>query len=89
MKTITLSPKFQVVIPLSIRESLGLVVGKKVHVIRYDDRIVLIPVRETFEMRGFLRGISTAIDREPAERQCGRAESTSRDPPPGTSTCIK
>lgn len=65
METVTVSPKFQVVIPLSIREALGLVAGEKMNVIRYGDRVEFIPVHKAREMRGFLRGIDTAIDREP------------------------
>lgn len=65
METVTVSPKFQVVIPLSIREALGLVAGEKMNVIRYGDRVEFIPARKAREMRGFLRGIDTAIDREP------------------------
>jgi AbrB family looped-hinge helix DNA binding protein len=65
MTTITISPKFQIVIPRAIREMLGLRPGQKVHAIPYEDRIELIPVRRMKEMRGFLRGIDTSVDREP------------------------
>lgn len=64
MGTITISPKFQVVIPKAIREELGLLPGQKVQAIVYGERIELIPVRPMREMRGFLKGIETAIDRE-------------------------
>lgn len=65
MTTVTISPKFQIVIPKAIREQLALRPGQKVQAIPYDDRIVLIPVRRMKEMRGFLKGISTRIVREP------------------------
>lgn len=65
MTTITLSPKFQIVIPKAIREKLGLSPGQKIQAIPYEDRIELIPVRRMKEMRGFLRGIDTSVDREP------------------------
>lgn len=42
MDTVTVSHKFQVVIPLTIRRSLGIRPGQKVQVIRYGDRIELI-----------------------------------------------
>jgi AbrB family looped-hinge helix DNA binding protein len=65
MTTITISPKFQVVIPKAIRELLGLRPGQKVHAIAYEDRIELIPVRRMKDMRGFLHGIDTSVEREP------------------------
>ena len=65
METVTVSPKFQVVIPRSIRQSLGIRPGQKVQVIRYGDRIELIPLRPVHETRGFLKGVDTTIEREP------------------------
>ncbi len=64
MATVTISPKYQVVIPKEIREKLGLSPGQKVQTIVYEDRIELIPVRPIRKMRGFLRGISTDVERE-------------------------
>jgi AbrB family looped-hinge helix DNA binding protein len=65
METVTVSPKFQVVIPRKVRESLGIQPGQKVQVIRYEDRIELGPVRPVRETRGFLKGIDTEVEREP------------------------
>ncbi len=56
MNTVTLSSKFQIVIPLAVREELRLSPGAKLRVIRYGDHIELIPVRPIEEMRGILRG---------------------------------
>lgn len=64
MDTVTLSPKFQVVIPQAIREALRLKPGEKLRVIRYSDRVEFIPVRPIKEMRGLLRGLDTKIERE-------------------------
>jgi AbrB family looped-hinge helix DNA binding protein len=64
METVTISPKFQVVIPKGIRERLGLAPGQKVQAIAYGDRIELIPVRPAAELRGFLKGIDTTVERE-------------------------
>ena len=64
METTTLSPKYQVVIPKGIRESLGLVPGQKIQVIAYDNRIEMVPVRPIKKMKGFLAGIDTRIERE-------------------------
>jgi len=64
METVTVSPKFQVVIPKEIRESLKLAPGQKIQALLYENRIELIPVRPIKKMRGFLKGIDTNIDRE-------------------------
>lgn len=65
METVTVSPKFQVVIPRKVRESLGIQAGQKVQVIAYDNHIALIPVKPIQEMRGLLKGIDTTVEREP------------------------
>jgi len=65
METLTISPKFQVVIPKAIRERLGLSPGQKVQAILYGDRIELIPLQPAKRLRGFLRGIDTTVAREP------------------------
>ena len=64
MTTITISPKFQVVIPSEIRKRLKLEPGQRVQAVEYENRIELIPVRPMTEMRGFLRGIDTTVERE-------------------------
>lgn len=64
MSIVTLSPKFQVVIPQRIRETLGLKPGQKIQAIQYLDRVEFIPVRPPRAMRGFLRGINTAVPRD-------------------------
>ena len=65
MDTVTVSPKYQVVIPSRVRKLLGVEPGHKIKVILYDSRIEMIPVRPIREARGFLKGIDTAVDREP------------------------
>lgn len=65
MSTVTISPKFQVVIPKEIRQKLGLKPGQKVQTMVYDNRIELILVRPLTDMRGFLAGIDTTVEREP------------------------
>ena len=64
MNTVLVSPEFQVVIPLTIRQSLGIQPGQAVQVIQYDNRVELIPVRPMPQTRGLLRGINTTLDRE-------------------------
>ena len=64
MGKVTISPKFQVVIPKEIREKLGLSPGQRVGAIAYENRIELIPLRPIRQMRGFLKGIDTSVKRE-------------------------
>jgi AbrB family looped-hinge helix DNA binding protein len=64
MREVKISPKYQVVIPLEVRESMELKPGQKLQVIRFGDRIELIPVRKITEMRGFLKGIPTRVERK-------------------------
>jgi len=64
MDTVTLSPKFQVVIPQAVREALGLKPGEKLRVLRYGDRVELIPVKSVKKLRGFARGMDTTIERD-------------------------
>jgi len=64
MSVVTVSPKFQVVIPREIREALGLEPGQKVQALRYLNRIEFIPVRSMRSLRGFLKGINTAVPRD-------------------------
>jgi len=64
MHTVTVSPKFQVVIPKLIRDALHLRPGQKMKVIEYEGRIELIPDRDISELKGFLKGIDTEFVRE-------------------------
>ena len=64
MQTVTISPKYQVVIPKSIREAMRLRPGQKLKIIEYDGRIELIPDRDISELKGFLKGINTDFGRE-------------------------
>ena len=64
MQIVTVSPKFQVVIPKEVRQSLGLRPGQKMQVVEYDGRIEFIPERDITELRGFLKGINTEFERE-------------------------
>lgn len=64
MSAVTVSPKFQVVIPKTIRESIGIFSGQKMQVITYKNRIELIPLKAMSEMKGFLKGIDTDVQRD-------------------------
>lgn len=64
MNRVTISPKFQIVIPQQIREALKLFPGQKIQIIMYGSRIELIPERDIKSMRGFLKGIDTSFKRD-------------------------
>lgn len=65
MTTVTVSPKYQIVIPKTVRDELGIKAGQKVQVITYQGRIELIPLKPMKSMRGFLPGLDTTLERDP------------------------
>ena len=68
MSTVTLSPKYQVVIPRSILQRIRLQPGDQLHVISFDDRIELVPVQPLRNMRGLLRGLDATFTRDENDR---------------------
>ena len=64
MHTVTISPKYQVVIPQAVREALKLTPGEKMRVLQFGNRVELIRVRDTRELRGLLVGMDTIIERD-------------------------
>ena len=64
MEIVTISPKYQIVIPKEIREELNLHPGEKIQAIIYNNRIEYIPLKNIKNMRGILKGINTDIERE-------------------------
>ena len=68
MEAVTVSTKYQVVIPRAARKQLRIKPGQKMQVILYDNRVVLIPVRPIEEARGSLKGMHTNILREDEDR---------------------
>ncbi|PCI63383.1 MAG: AbrB family transcriptional regulator [Gammaproteobacteria bacterium] len=64
MTAVTVSPKFQVVIPKDVRESMGIFSGQKIQMLTFRNRIELIPIKPIKQMKGFLKGINTNIKRE-------------------------
>lgn len=64
MTTVTVSPKYQVVIPQGARKALGIQPGQKAQVLVYEGRVELIPVKKLKKMRGFLHGIDTSVPRD-------------------------
>jgi len=68
VEAVTISPKYQVVIPKSVRRQMRLVPGQKVQVIAYGDRIEFIPLKPARELRGMLRGLDTTFERDREDR---------------------
>jgi AbrB family looped-hinge helix DNA binding protein len=68
MDVVTVSPKYQVVIPRSVRERMRIHPGERLQVISFDDRIQLIPVRPMRSMRGFLKGFDARFERDKEDR---------------------
>lgn len=64
MTTVTVSTKYQVVIPEDVRKSMGVRPGEKFQVVSYDGRVQLIPLRKMRDMKGALRGMDTTLTRE-------------------------
>ena len=64
MKAVTVSSKFQVVIPREVRESMAIQPGTRVQVLQYENRIELIPLKEPKSLRGFIKGVDAEVYRE-------------------------
>lgn len=64
MESVKISPKYQVVIPKKLREALNLTPGQQVQMVAFENRIEMIPVRLISEMKGFLKGIDTTVERK-------------------------
>jgi AbrB family looped-hinge helix DNA binding protein len=68
MDTITISSKYQMVIPRAIREKWNIKPGQKVRLIIFGNRLEVVPVRDIREARGFLKGMNSDIKREEEDR---------------------
>lgn len=64
MDIVTVSPKYQVVIPLRVRKAFRMNPGEKLQVVSYENRIELVPVRKMRSLKGFLAGLTNKIERE-------------------------
>ena len=68
MNTVTVSPKFQVVIPKDIRQRAGIRPGQRLEVFRVGGIIEMVPVKDVKTMRGSLPGLNTEVEREEHDR---------------------
>ncbi|MDR0564970.1 MAG: AbrB/MazE/SpoVT family DNA-binding domain-containing protein [Azoarcus sp.] len=64
MLAVTVSPKFQIVIPQVIRTQLNIEAGQKLQVLAFGQRIELLPIEPARQLRGFLPGLSTEVPSE-------------------------
>jgi len=64
MLAVTVSPKFQVVIPQAVREQLHIESGQRLQVLAFEHRIEYLPIESAHTLRGFLSGIATDVPRE-------------------------
>jgi AbrB family looped-hinge helix DNA binding protein len=58
MGIVTLSSKYQIVIPQDVREKMKLKPGQKVIVIEKDGVVHLIPEKPMKDLRGFVKGVT-------------------------------
>jgi len=68
MSTVTVSPKFQVVIPESVRKNLNIKAGQKFDVIEFEGCVELVPIKDVRSLRGSLKGLDTKVHREQDDR---------------------
>ncbi len=68
MEEVTISSKYQVVIPRDVRKQLHLKVGQKMRVVVTGQSVNLVPAIPLSEMRGFLKGMDKSGIREEEER---------------------
>jgi AbrB family looped-hinge helix DNA binding protein len=61
---VTVSSKYQIVIPREIRESLGIKPGTQLHALEFRGRLELVPIKTARQARGFLKGLDTNVDRD-------------------------
>jgi len=64
MNVVKVSPKYQIVIPEEVRKNLNIKAGERIQVLQFENRIELVLIKSIKEMRGFIKGIDTKIDRE-------------------------
>ena len=64
METVTVSSKYQIVIPRSIRKEFNIKPSQRLFVLNYMGRIELVPEVDIMSLKGALKGIDTTIERE-------------------------
>jgi AbrB family looped-hinge helix DNA binding protein len=68
MAIVTVSSKYQIVIPLEIRKALHISKGQKLSMVNIGGSIHLVPDRDIREMRGIFPGLSLEGIRDESDR---------------------
>lgn len=68
MTHVTISSKFQVVIPKEVRRQVPLKTGQKLTVVVKEGTITLLPDRPIAAFQGFLKGMTSGVVREKRDR---------------------
>jgi AbrB family looped-hinge helix DNA binding protein len=66
MSTVTVSPKYQIVIPPDVRRRMNLQPGDKLMVVEFNGGLLLLPLVAPASLRGISRGINPAVPRDSA-----------------------
>ena len=64
-EVVTVSPKYQVVIPSALRRQLNILPGQQLELVVEEGRILLVPLKPMEEYEGLLRGREIDFEREP------------------------
>lgn len=64
MSTVTVSPKYQVVIPQAVRQRLGIAPGDRMAVLDVGGHIELVPITPARELQGLLAGMDIRVPDE-------------------------
>ena len=65
MTSVTLSSKYQIVVPLDVREPLGLKPGARLSVLRVGRTIQVVPIPTLAHLQEQLRGCGSDLPQEP------------------------
>lgn len=68
MSTVTVSPKYQIVIPKEICETLHIKPGQKLEVLEFEGCLEFMPIKDIRSLRGSLKGMDTPSIREKKDR---------------------
>jgi len=68
MSTVTVSSKFQIVIPDEIRKRLGIMPKQKLLLLEKDGTLHIIPLKPIRETKGFIKDLDTRDLREEGDR---------------------
>ena len=68
MSTVTVSTKYQIVIPEKIRKAIGIKPGQKLEIVEFEGCLELVPVKQMRALRGSLKGLDTRRYREKEDR---------------------